>query len=366
MINPAIEIDLEYLHLDNSNPRFGLFNAGDEQEALTLLVDTANVKELWGSIAARGFERFEPLIAIKDSRRDGHFIVIEGNRRLAACQSLANPELLGARAGRVPKISAEVADSIKELPVIVVGHRSEADAYIGFKHVNGPSTWTSLAKARFGVQLLEDASDVRPRKERMQELTQKLGDSRGMLLRVFVAFKIYEQAISGGIIEHHGIDTEKLQFSHLYTMLNHPPTRDFLGLPAGALSEDSVIANPVPDSHCENLEQLFGWLFGPNSVIRSQGSDRPKLQKVIASATGLEALRASSDLAYSYAIAGLGKEDWHDRLHQCAALAKQIDGDTLEVLENMETEERKSAQISLARSIQYLQSAVNKISQSRV
>jgi hypothetical protein len=361
MISPAKEIDLEYLHLDTSNPRFGLFNAGDEGEALTLLIDTANVKELWGSIAARSFERFEPLIAIKDPHRVGHFIIIEGNRRLAACQSLAKPEVLGARAGRVPKISAEVAKTIEKLPVIVVGNRSEADAYIGFKHVNGPSTWTSLAKARFGVRLLEDPTDVRPRKVRMQELTQKLGDSRGMLLRVFVAFKIYEQAINEGIVEHHGIDTQKLEFSHLYTMLNHSPSREFLGLPAGALSEDSVKNNPVPETHHANLKELFGWLFGPNSVIRSQGSDRPKLQKVIASATGLDALRSSGDLGYAYATAGLGREEWYDRLHQCAALAKQIDADTLEVLETIDPEDLVSAQATLTRSVQYLQSVVRKI-----
>lgn len=364
MIDLPIEIELARLHLDVTNPRFGLFSAENEEEALAVLIDTANVKELWASIASRGFERFEPIIAIEKKDQPGEYIVIEGNRRLAACKTLAKPELLGARKNRVPAITEFVLQTIQKLPVIVVKSRKEAEAYIGFKHVNGPSTWNSLAKARFGVQMLKSPDDGVSAKERMMDLTKKLGDSRGMLLRIFVAYKIYEQALRQGIVETQRIDSQKLEFSHLYTMLNHPPSRSYLGLPSTALSEESVVDDPIPDTHLDNLKELFRWLFGAQAVINNQGSDRPRLQKVIASAEGLEALRSSNDLDYAYATAGLGRDDWQDQIHQCAALAKTIDGNVLEVSDGMGTEQRVNAKVTIQRAKQYLESALIKINNS--
>lgn len=88
------EIPTDRLHLDLTNPRFGLFEAHDGDEALRLLVNGANIKELWASITSSKFERYEPLIAIEHDERPGDYIVIEGNRRLAACQTLLRPEAL--------------------------------------------------------------------------------------------------------------------------------------------------------------------------------------------------------------------------------------------------------------------------------
>lgn len=357
------EIEIKKLHLDLANPRFGLFDANDPDEALRLLVNGANVKELWASIASTRFERYEPLIAIAHPTTAGEYIVIEGNRRLAACKTLLEPERLGpGSAKRVPTISEDVRASIATLPVVVVESRSEASAYIGFKHVNGPSTWSSLAKARFGVRMLEDADDGRPRVERMKELTQKLGDSRGMLLRVFVAYKIYQQAVEQGIAEAATFDGPKIEFSHLYTMLNHGPTREFLGLPAGPLSEDSVVDSPISENHLGRLKELFGWLFGEESVIRRQGEDRPTLQKVIASAEGLEALRSTGDLAYAATVAGLDAEDWNNSLSKCAHFARKIDSDAIEIAPRMLPEDIGNARTRIRQTQAYLKSVDQKLS----
>ncbi len=80
------------LVLDRKNPRFGLAQAADEPEALEILVETADLKELWDSIAERGFEKFEPLVATYEG---GELVVLEGNRRLAAVKLLIEPHILG-------------------------------------------------------------------------------------------------------------------------------------------------------------------------------------------------------------------------------------------------------------------------------
>ncbi len=356
------EIDIERLHLDLQNPRFGLLSAVDEDEALQMLASSANLKELWSSIAASGFLRFEPLIAIAHPTIPSHFVVIEGNRRLAASKTLLEPQKLGSvTARRLPEISAEVRATLVELPVAVVQTRKDASAFIGFKHVNGPATWSSIAKARFGIKMIEDPTDTRTKRDRMQDLSQKLGDSRGMLLRIFVAYKIYEQAIELDIVEPSSFDGPKVQFSHLYTMLNNPETRQFLGLPNGPLSEESVTTNPIGPAFEKNLRELFGWLFGDQSVIKSQGKDRPTLQKVIASNEGLEALRSTGDLDYAATVAGLDADDWIKNLAECAHRAKMVDNDLIEILPRLTSEDATNAQIRMKQAIANLRAAVTKL-----
>ena len=99
-------IEPDKLSLDRSNPRFGLAEASSEAEALKILVETADLKELWNSISERGFEKFEPLVATEE---DGVLVVLEGNRRLAAVKLLLNPDLLTKDSPRkkVPEIEPE-------------------------------------------------------------------------------------------------------------------------------------------------------------------------------------------------------------------------------------------------------------------
>lgn len=341
--SPFNEIPIELLQLDLENPRFGLLPATDQLEAIRILVANANIRELWSSIAVSGFLRFEPLIAIPSQDDPDHFIVIEGNRRLAACKTLLDPTLLnGASLKRVPILNDEQRTQIATLPVMVVRERSDADAFIGFKHVNGPATWSSLAKARFGVRMLEDLSDKRSKREKLAELSNKLGDSRNLLLRVFVGYKIYRQALELEIVEEPPDNGKPIEFSHLYTMLNNPPTREFLGLPEGPLSEESIVDNPIHETHHEPLRELFGWLYGGNSVIRSQGTDRPKLQKVIASSEGLDALRTTGDLNYAYGAAGLDAIDWDQKVSTCLHNARMVDDGAIEILEFLSSEDAAS------------------------
>ncbi|MGR3273341.1 ParB N-terminal domain-containing protein [Thalassococcus profundi] len=355
------EIPLEQLDLDLQNPRFGLLAAEDQNEALRILYESADLKELWRSIAQVGFERFEPLIAIPGAS-EGRFIVIEGNRRLAACKTLINPSELGRSAMRaLPELGPSQRASIDTLPVVVVRDRAEADAFIGFKHVNGPATWSSIAKARFGVRLLEAEISAVSRKEKMQDLSDKLGDGPSVLLRTFVGYKVYQQAIAEGIADAPVEGDKPIEFSHLYTMLNHPPTRSFLGFSPGPLSADDVRDNPVPPDAVPRLKELWDWLFGEKSVIARQGTDRPRLQKVIATENGLAALRETKDLDYAYKAAGLDAGDWKQRLSAALHNSRLLDEGVFEVVEHLEKGEIEDARKQIEKARRYLFSALQKL-----
>ena len=70
------------LHLDAKNPRLGRWASGSSpRDLIQLLFEHDKAIEVAQSIAARGYFPNEPLLAIHE---DGRYVVVEGNRRLAA------------------------------------------------------------------------------------------------------------------------------------------------------------------------------------------------------------------------------------------------------------------------------------------
>src|SRR4051812_8364551 len=89
---PYERVEVNKLHLDGKNPRlaeFALGNKPTQTELLGILWQKMAVDELAMSIAARGYFTHEPLFV---SEEDGHLVVIEGNRRLAAIRLLLDAE----------------------------------------------------------------------------------------------------------------------------------------------------------------------------------------------------------------------------------------------------------------------------------
>lgn len=314
----------DQLELDVENPRFGLAEAEGEAEALAILAKRANLRELWDSIAQKGFEPFEPLVAFP---RNDRFVVVEGNRRLAAVKTLLAPELLSElKSPSPPEISNDVRATLERLPVNVVDRREDADDYIGFKHINGPATWEALAKAKFAVRLF-DKTPVQGNDNRIQILTKRLGDSRQLILRSLVAFKIIEQAIAEGFLDEVEIHENSLDFSHLYTLLQNSDARVYLGLGPDPLRESLVVDNPIPKTHVTNLKYMMRWLFGGedySSVIKRQGTDRPKLQKVLASQSATEILESTNDFDAAVSEAGFETDSWLSDTIRLVSLSKRV------------------------------------------
>lgn len=326
MPQPIEEIAPGALKLDLENPRFGLTDATSEPEALRILATRANLRELWDSINQRSFERYEPLVAFL--RPDGDYTVVEGNRRLAAVKSMLEPMLLEGTKIVPPPLAPAARASIQTLPVIVVERREDADDYIGFKHINGPATWGALAKAKFGVKLFEKTKvQAGEADTRIQALSKRLGDSRQLILRSLIAYKIFEQAKNAEMLDEHMVADNSLDFSHLYTIIQSPAARSYLGLTEAPLNEALIKDNPIPADHHERLRHLMGWLFGSErgeAVIKSQGTDRPKLTKILASSAATETLEQTGDFDRAADEAGFRTDSWLNSVVQLATLSKRV------------------------------------------
>lgn len=284
------KIAVDNLLLDPMNPRLaGLNLTVDQQdEILRILWRERAVNELVDSVAKSGYWEHEELFAAKES---GKLIVIEGNRRLAAVKLLLDGDLC-ARVGAtgVPAISSEARSQLGELPVIECS-RQELWQYIGFKHVNGPQDWDSIAKAQYIARVHNEYGVELP------EIAATIGDRHDTVRRLYRGLMVLEQAESKGVFDRRDCYNTRFAYSHLWTGLGYAGFQEFLGLTA----ERGYKPNPVPAKKIDNLKELCLWLYGSKEqektpVIRSQNPDLRNLDEVLRSLNGLAALRSGLPL----------------------------------------------------------------------
>jgi len=285
-------LPLDELFLDPKNPRLAIqgigFSREGQEEILKIMVSEHHLVEITDSIIeTNAFWRHEPLIV---SEEDGHKVVTEGNRRLAAVQILVDPEK-GRRAGfrDVPEIGEELRKRLQTLPV-VIKPRSKVWDYIGFKHVNGPREWDSIAKARY-ITRVHDEDHIS-----LSVIAKTIGDRNNTVLRLYHGLQVLLQAEASGYFNRNEryYNVRPFAYSHLWTGLGYDGIRNFLGIKV----EDRDKPNPVPETKLPNLVKLCVWLYGRRHegtpevepYVKSQNPDLRKLDEAIASPRGLAAL----------------------------------------------------------------------------
>ena len=278
------------LLLDPQNPRLaGLELTVDHQdEILKVLWRDRAVNELIDSIATSGYWTHEELFATKEH---GKLVVIEGNRRLAAVKLLLDESLCNRiGASGVPSIGKDAKKKLETLPVIECS-REDVWQYIGFKHVNGPQDWDSIAKAQYIARVYNEY------KVSLEEIARTIGDRHDTVRRLYRGLMVLDQAEESGMFDREDRYNTRFAYSHLWTGLGYSGVQEFLGL----TSEKGFKPNPVPKSKLDNLKELCCWLYGSKEqnkppIIRSQNPDLRNLDEVLRSESGLAALRVGLSL----------------------------------------------------------------------
>ena len=177
-------VDVDTLRFDAENPRLGGAVRGKSQGQIQeyLQGEPHYALDLVGSIVENGFLPYEPLIV----RQDGNdFVVIEGNRRLAAVQSIRS-----AAPGKYPQ---EVTDRLAEIPVLVfpdgVRHRDSEDVlrYLGVKHLFGFRDWPPVSKAMFLDKRVSSKKDL-------AQVLRELNITRQEAARYLVPYRLIRAA----------------------------------------------------------------------------------------------------------------------------------------------------------------------------
>lgn len=295
------------LELDELNPRLAVADRGNSQQDLVgVLWKEMAVDEVAMSIANNGFFQEEPLFVIPKDAKDKQtdltkrkYIVVEGNRRLAAVMLLLDKDLqreVGAT--NLPNLSAADREALKTLPVSVYKSREDLWQYFGFRHINGPKPWDAFSKARYVAEVHEQYGVP------LKAIADSIGDRHTTVQRLYRGFKLLEQAESAGRFSTDDRVRGRFYFSHLYTAADQPEFQKFLGI----TGDGSLKKNPVPRAKLSELAELMLWLYGSKSekkppVITSQNPDLNILREVISRPSGLAALRSGFSLERARATA---------------------------------------------------------------
>ncbi len=154
------EIEVEKLLLDVTNPRHDILGSQTETLGGIILDQKGKLVKLAKDILDFGINPSEQTIVTPSEDESDKFIVLEGNRRLAALILLSDPDMaaLGYDSISIDKLKSygkKYKDNpIERLPCVVFKQRDDANHWIELRHTGenegrGVVPWGAKEKARF-------------------------------------------------------------------------------------------------------------------------------------------------------------------------------------------------------------------------
>lgn len=354
-MSPVKPIEIGKLHFDSENPRLS------EVEELDRTDEDAIGRALWKLLAADEivmsitsagyFFQHEPLMV--EGRKDGHFIVIEGNRRLLAAKAIADEKFRkkigAAQFEAFEKVTPALRKALETLPCIV-SKRKELWQFVGFKHVNGPKPWGSFSKAEF-IAHVHEKYEVS-----LKDVAQQIGDRHTTVQRLYRGWCVLRQAEAWKVFDREQRVPKRFAFSHLYTGIEYPNFMKFLGLDEKVSYQNR---NPVPKEKKEELGQICVWLYGRKEpapeikpLITSQNPDLSDLETALGKPAGVKALRAGLSLSVARDASLGDKRLFDDAMALAVRALKDATGvyptgaqGTLDEIESAETAYKLSGSI---------------------
>ena len=248
MVNlESAEVSLSRLLLDPNNYRFQdgrsfvavhadrYAETTVQDRAFSLLKQEPSLKDLKNSIEKNGFIPVERVVVREYAQAPGAYLVIEGNRRVAALKWIHDDADAGV------EVSQELLDMLEAVPVLVAPADADVGFYeslMGIRHVSGIKAWGGYQAASLVVTMREE-HDLSA-----QETAERLGLSVQDANRRYRARKVLAQMEED---EQYGDQATGSLYPVFEEALSGRPLREWLGWNVDALRfEDSA-----------NLEEFY-------------------------------------------------------------------------------------------------------------
>ncbi|WP_422445257.1 ParB/Srx family N-terminal domain-containing protein [Thermoanaerobacterium sp. DL9XJH110] len=153
--------------LDAKNPRFIIPPDTSQDNIRLYLLEYEEVASLAKSIIDYGgLMPGERVIVCKEN---DYYVVLEGNRRICACQLLLNPDLIPDKFNKdIPRITQETLDNISQIEVDAANSREEAQSTLAFRHIEGAKKWSTISKYKFFTNSFNNGKSI----DEISELTR--------------------------------------------------------------------------------------------------------------------------------------------------------------------------------------------------
>lgn len=176
-------VSIENLYLDPNNPRYAditqrsfdiptekvTYHSVQKKAFERILDDRFLVQQLKDSILKIGFLPVDRLVVMELEGNPGKYLVIEGNRRLAAIKSL-----LEDRDNGEIDVPEDIEKTLMNLPVLVIAEQDPrsrrylARVFQGVRHLSGVREWGPYQQAQIVAMMLDEGKDL-------QEICDTLG-----------------------------------------------------------------------------------------------------------------------------------------------------------------------------------------------
>lgn len=189
-------LHLNQLLLDPNNYRFHedqefvlaaeqRFHEGSVQDVAWRRLRDDGIQELKKSLLKNGFMPMEPLVVREYGHLQDHFVVVEGNRRLAALRWIRRDINAGL------DVTDGTETMLQQIPVVVVSHEEDDPAFfealMGVRHISGTKEWGGYQRAKLVVTLRDE------RNMESAEIADRVGMSTVEVNRRYRAYKALQQ-----------------------------------------------------------------------------------------------------------------------------------------------------------------------------
>lgn len=322
-------IPFDDIVLDPNNPRFFTEKStgdipdakvADErvQERAWASIEGLGIQELYHSILRNGFLPLDKIVV--RALPSGKYVVVEGNRRLAALKLLRS----GIEEGTIDEEHIDdeylnnLYDATNELVVLVydgdVGH-DISWILQGVRHIGGIRPWQPAQRARLVADQIESKGLS------FSEAGQKFGLSAQAVGRLYRAYKALEQMRQDDDFQG---KARNEYFSLFEEAIRNKQTRDWLGWQ----DESTEFENN------SNLKQFYSWIVPDDDRENVRRIHDPKQIKKLGTLVADETNRVlldrvddhevSLDWAYDSVIKTPTEYDWRSAVQEAIHLVGRI------------------------------------------
>jgi hypothetical protein len=254
------DIQLTSLQLALDNPRHQ--DVGSQVEVLEWMLSEhrrigEKVLALAKDIVSYGLNPADHVMVMEHKTDSGTYVVLEGNRRIAALRLLNNPDIAPTKRWkeRFSKLSRQGYSPIRSVPCVVFHSRSEADHFVEIRHLGeaggaGIVGWDALQKARH--------------EER------KIGRSRNTDALEILSFVIQRRDLFDEKTRQAASD-DTFKITNLQRLLSDREFRQFLGL--GRDKDGEIVFTTEPAEAAKAVTKVIED-FGP-------GENRMSVREII-------------------------------------------------------------------------------------
>jgi len=240
---------LRELHLDPRNVRLEI-DPKVEADILEDLFFNEDALGLVEAICTVGYLTHDVPVAIK---RENKYIMVEGNRRLAALKAIQNPQLVPSHKARIAALADQLDDrsSLSKVRVMIAPNQTAADQLVAAIHTgNLRRPWTPTRQAAFFQAQIDSGKKLKTLLDRYPTIDVRKFVFRAHILNAFRSAKFKDPGLRDYL-------ATKEWTRGLSVLARIYESREFLELTGFKMDEDGKITKSISQMKFEKMATII-------------------------------------------------------------------------------------------------------------